>query len=276
MPDGSGPGRKAQVSDKEILEALNSGMARAGAPALSTSDVADFLPISRQAVKRRLEKLSEKGEVGVHKAGRNRFWWVPDEKYTGGQLDSDGQFDLNEIVEEGDLSDERLIELFQEQIDPEDLPDSFVEQILQKNLSPNDIQDEIVFEKLRNDIDYSEFPKEVASDIAQEVFDYDSSYWARWIRGGVYSLAFAMLVLMFVFIFSNIGSNPPELLSTLFGAQLITAVFEALTMIAALAWVILCGAGVALILIGFLSRKLKKGDEPPLDGYLPMFKQKYL
>lgn len=261
MPEGGGPGRKAQVSDEEILDSLNSGTARTGAPALPTSDVADLLPISRQAVKRRLENLAEEGEVGVHQAGRNRFWWVADEEYSGGKVV------LDEVVEAGDLTDERLINLFREQISPQQLPESFSSQIIQETLSPDDIPDGVLHDKLRNEVKYSDLPEDIASDIAYESFGFNSSYWARRVREGVLALASAMILFIAAFILLDISSDPPTLLTATLGRELVIALIEGLTILIALAWIGALSAGALLILVGALSRMFMDGEKPPWEGY---------
>lgn len=262
MAQGDGPGRKAQVSDEEILDALSSGMSRLGTPALSTSDVADFVPISRQAVKRRLENLAEEKEVGVHQAGRNRFWWVATEDHRGGELA------LDSIVEVGDLTDDRLIELFEEQVDPQNIPESFSTRIIQEHLSPDNLENSIVFEKLRKEFDYSDLPEDIASRIAYDVFEYNSKYWAQRVREGVYTLAFGWLVIALAFIFLTVSENPPTFFITTLGQGLVVTILNGLTAFTAVVWMATLVAGGYLILLGASSRLFWNGEKPPWSGIL--------
>lgn len=260
MAEGSGSngddakdGRR-RVSNDEILNALSTGKERANAPALSTSDVADLLPISRQAVKRRLENLAQEGEIGKHKAGRNHIWWISD----GGP--GPGQFDLDEVVDVGDLSDDKLIGLSSEQIDPEQLPDELVDQFMDAHFTPDRIQNEMLFEALRQNVDFTELPESISSDIAQEVYGYDTSYWAMHIRAGISLLAISMLT-FFVF-FTGIFVTVPELSLLFISHDTIEYVIRLIAVIALLLTAMLFAGGFMASVFGLVGRAFSSTDDP--------------
>jgi len=59
------------TSDEEILDAI----VEHRAPAVGTSDIADVVGVSRQAVDQRLRSLEEDGLVTKYKAGKTLVWW---------------------------------------------------------------------------------------------------------------------------------------------------------------------------------------------------------
>lgn len=62
------------ISDDEILDIFR----KASDPALTASEVADELPISRRAVFYRLRKLEDQGTLRSKKTGaRGTIWWYP-------------------------------------------------------------------------------------------------------------------------------------------------------------------------------------------------------
>lgn len=62
-----------KVTEQDILKIFDS----ADAPFLTAQEIADELPISREAVHYRLSKMKEKGLVGKKKAGaRSVGWWA--------------------------------------------------------------------------------------------------------------------------------------------------------------------------------------------------------
>lgn len=72
-----------KVSDAELVSIIRS----ADDPVLTTAEVTEGTPISRQAVKRRLEQLFEEGHISRKKAGRNRVWWVDvDDKHVSREI----------------------------------------------------------------------------------------------------------------------------------------------------------------------------------------------
>lgn len=92
--DGTRRGGPAQrVDDDELVARLKEATNRTEyPPVLSTSDVAELLPIGREAARRRLNDLSNEEEyeeppVRKYKAGRNPVWWVS-ETGSGGEVDT--------------------------------------------------------------------------------------------------------------------------------------------------------------------------------------------
>jgi len=69
------PGPDREATDERILRAIRD----AYPPAVGTSDIADELGVSRQAVDRHLRELVDKGYVNTSKIGRSRAWWLSDE-----------------------------------------------------------------------------------------------------------------------------------------------------------------------------------------------------
>jgi hypothetical protein len=75
MPNDSKAGRKPRVTDDEILQLLRD----TNDPVLSTSGVAERLPIKRRATYKRLASLREDGRLaGKQIGGRNTVWWMPE------------------------------------------------------------------------------------------------------------------------------------------------------------------------------------------------------
>ena len=80
MPNDSKAGRKPRVTDDEILQLFRD----TSDPVLSTSEVAERLPIKRRATHKRLTSLREDERLaGKQIGGRNTVWWVP-ERTDGG------------------------------------------------------------------------------------------------------------------------------------------------------------------------------------------------
>jgi|AntDeeMetagen681_2_1112603.scaffolds.fasta_scaffold18223_1 predicted transcriptional regulator len=71
----SKPGPDREATDERILKAIRD----AYAPAVGTSDIAEELDVSRQAVDRHLRNLAEEGDVNTSKIGQVRVWWLSDE-----------------------------------------------------------------------------------------------------------------------------------------------------------------------------------------------------
>ena len=62
-----------KISEQDILKVFDA----AEEPFLTSSEIADELPVSRQAVNYRLEKMHENGDVGKKKTGaRSVGWWA--------------------------------------------------------------------------------------------------------------------------------------------------------------------------------------------------------
>ena len=69
------PGPDREATDLRILRAIRD----AYAPAVGTSEVAEELDLTRQAVDKHLRRLSEDGRVNTKKIGRVRVWWLSDD-----------------------------------------------------------------------------------------------------------------------------------------------------------------------------------------------------
>lgn len=65
-------GRKPDVKDKEIIEVLE----QASDPVLSTSEVAERLPIKPNGTQKRLKSLQSDGDISGKKAGNSWIWWI--------------------------------------------------------------------------------------------------------------------------------------------------------------------------------------------------------
>lgn len=71
MSGGQSQDRK--ISEQDILKIFD----EADAPVLTSSEIAEELPVSRQAVNYRLEQMLEKELVGKKKTGaRSVAWWA--------------------------------------------------------------------------------------------------------------------------------------------------------------------------------------------------------
>lgn len=69
-----GPGREPMITDDEILEVFKSNPD----PALTTSELAEVLPIGRRGILDRLKELEEQGVLKSKKVGgRSKIWWYP-------------------------------------------------------------------------------------------------------------------------------------------------------------------------------------------------------
>lgn len=70
-----GPGRRPEVSDKEILAVFRSS----SDPVLTTKEVASEFELTHRGVRDRLEKLDEQGVLESKKVGaRAKIWWDPE------------------------------------------------------------------------------------------------------------------------------------------------------------------------------------------------------
>lgn len=76
MPENdSKSGRKRRVEDSDILEVFKD----TPDPVLSTSEVAEQLPIKRRGTLNRLQSLEDRDVLGGKTiGGRNTVWWLPD------------------------------------------------------------------------------------------------------------------------------------------------------------------------------------------------------
>lgn len=78
MPESRNKGgRIPRVSDEDLLDVFRA----TSDPVLSTSEVADAVPIQRRGVLSRLRDLEEDGLLESKQiGGRNTVWWLPDEQ----------------------------------------------------------------------------------------------------------------------------------------------------------------------------------------------------
>lgn len=82
MSEHSTPGRNSRVTTEDILEVFR----RSDDPVLSTTEVADELPIKRRATLTHLQRLAEKDVLERKRTGgKNTVWWLPEnERFRGG------------------------------------------------------------------------------------------------------------------------------------------------------------------------------------------------
>jgi len=66
------PGGSGKVSDDDLLRAIDQHRA----PAVGVTDLADALPVTRQAIYSRLENLAEDGLVEKYKVSRDTVWYL--------------------------------------------------------------------------------------------------------------------------------------------------------------------------------------------------------
>ena len=61
-----------KISDEDVLVAIEAHRA----PAVGTTDIAETLPVTRQAVYNRLESLNQDGLVEKDTVGRDVVWYI--------------------------------------------------------------------------------------------------------------------------------------------------------------------------------------------------------
>lgn len=81
----STPGRKPRVSDTDVLAVFRS----TSEPVLSTSEVAEELPIKRRATHNRLKSLVEAGKLAHKQVAKNVIYWLPGHTATEPTADSE-------------------------------------------------------------------------------------------------------------------------------------------------------------------------------------------
>lgn len=72
-------GRPPAVSDYEVIHAVQRAWQESGDPAVTTSEVAEHVPIKREGLGRRLNDLASLGLVNRKSVGASYIWWVPEE-----------------------------------------------------------------------------------------------------------------------------------------------------------------------------------------------------
>lgn len=102
------------VDDDEILDVLRGS----DEPELTTTAIADELPISRGRTRTRLQSLVDDGHVERRRVGNNIVWWLPErdderastdddaESGTGAEDESDADEEPSEADDTGDESDD--------------------------------------------------------------------------------------------------------------------------------------------------------------------------
>lgn len=73
MPGTPGPNR--QATTEGILHAIRDIYG----PAAGTSEIAEKVGVSRQAVDKHLRELADEGLVNTRKIGQVRVWWLSDD-----------------------------------------------------------------------------------------------------------------------------------------------------------------------------------------------------
>lgn len=71
--DGGGDRRERKISDQDVLKVFDN----ADEPVLTASEIAEALPVTRQAVNYRLNRMHEEGTVDRKNAGASAVvWWA--------------------------------------------------------------------------------------------------------------------------------------------------------------------------------------------------------
>lgn len=65
------------VSDATLRKVIREIIDVDDTPVASATDVADSLPIEREAVRQRLVKMAADGDIETRKVGRSRVFWIP-------------------------------------------------------------------------------------------------------------------------------------------------------------------------------------------------------
>lgn len=117
-----------EVTDKELIAAVEKGCRILSAPAVPTSNIAEFddITIHQQTVKNRLEALSDANEIGGMQVGRGYIWWVPEGETKGGTVDDttlSGDFIDWKRIDGSDIPPDILTSAIQE-LDYEEVTES--------------------------------------------------------------------------------------------------------------------------------------------------------
>lgn len=114
-----------RIGDDQVIARIQSATkGQSSPPVLSTSDVAELLPIGGEATRRRLNKLEKENRLQKYKAGRNPVWWPAEEEEVGKVRGTD--LSLEDI----DLSEDDYREI----IDPAKIPKDVARQSALQNL----------------------------------------------------------------------------------------------------------------------------------------------
>lgn len=71
------PGPDPSVSDEDIIRVIVANEK----PVMGTTEIADRLGISQQAMSRHLKRLADEGALKTDKVGQARVWWPTDEGF---------------------------------------------------------------------------------------------------------------------------------------------------------------------------------------------------
>ena len=82
MGDDTNTGRTPTVSDDSVLDLIEEKLSADANPVLSTTEIADGLPIGRRATLNRLEKLTDTEALCRKNVGNGHaLWWLTDSIY---------------------------------------------------------------------------------------------------------------------------------------------------------------------------------------------------
>jgi len=69
-------GPDPMIDDNDLIELVSECEQRWNRPFVTSTDLADHVGMSRQAIHRRLDNLHEEGRIKKYKPGRGAIWWV--------------------------------------------------------------------------------------------------------------------------------------------------------------------------------------------------------
>ena len=69
-------GRRKTISDEEFLRVISTIQNEESDPVITSSELADEVPLGRQGVYQRLEELESQDLVRSKKVGTGRAWWL--------------------------------------------------------------------------------------------------------------------------------------------------------------------------------------------------------
>ena len=69
-------GRRKTISDKKFLRAISNLYDEESDPVITSSELAEEVPLGRQGVYQRLEELEARDLVSSKKVGTGRAWWL--------------------------------------------------------------------------------------------------------------------------------------------------------------------------------------------------------
>lgn len=69
-------GRYPRVTETELLGKMAQLLANDEKPILTTTEIADEIPIGKRATRDRLNKLADDGTIGRLSVGNSTVWWL--------------------------------------------------------------------------------------------------------------------------------------------------------------------------------------------------------